>query len=394
MVTVIELLSHPVFKGFSLVTDRSGIYNRVRDTGIFEWENEEMLKNTFHEGSFILTTLAVYKDDPDKAFEMVELLISRRPSAICIKRIYFKELPRELIDKANKLHVPIMFFSDTYFPDIIFTVRNALTPNEINSSQLRIIKKILFGQFNDFETELLAKDINPLFQGTYICAYGNVRDHDNASSVIEKHESLYRQSVKSLNVDHGVVWSRIYTPSGILILYCDNRLEADHAAGVRKIIKMVDDDFDDFAIGISDVHDSLSEIGTMIKESIYAAVYSQISGQSIMSFENIGLSQMLCPLCNNPWATRYCDRMIKRIRDYDEKHNSDLFKTMYEYVKNNGDANKTAENLFQHVNTIRYRLRKIYSVLGTGDSNDKICQLYILVTLYEIRELLNMIMKL
>jgi len=389
MVTVVELLSHPVFKGFSLVTDRSGIYNHVRDTGIFEWENEEMVKSTFHQGSFVLTTLAVYKDDPEQAMKMTRLLISRRLSALCIKRIYFDTLPQEVIDMANHMHVPVLFFSDTYFPDLIFTIRSALTPSEINSSQLRIIRKILYENPGKLETELLVKDINPLFQNNMLCAFANVKDREHASSILDKHESSYRHSIELLSVDSNVVWSRIFMSTGILLIYSDNRSDADLQNGVLKVIRMIDDDLDDFAIGISDVHTSPSEMGIMIKESVYASVDSQISCLPMESFDRIGISQIICPLCNEYWFNRYYDSMMGKIRKYDEQHNSSLFRTVYEYVRCDGDAYETADRMFQHVNTIRYRLNKAYSVFGISEARGKKSQLFILVTLHEIKKILN-----
>lgn len=395
MVVLIELLSHPVFKDFSLVTNKSGIYNQVKDTGIFEWENEDMINRTFQKGSLILTTLAVYKDDPEKAMDMMKLLIETKPSAICIKRIYYDSLPDEIIELANSKHVPIFFFSDTYFPDIIVTIRNALTPNEINTTQLKIINDILYGKHGPNEIELLAKSINPLFQGHIICAFGNMLNRDNSSEIIAKHELLYRNAitVKPFSIDEKMVWSRIYMPTGILFVCSDENSGTDMKHLIEKIMKMVNNDFDDFAIGISDIHCSLSEMDIAIKESIYASVGCQLMGTSKESFDSIGVIQMLCPLCGDHWVTNYYERMVRKLTEYDKTHNSNLMKTMLEFVRCNGNTIETANNLFQHVNTIRYRIKKIYSVLEIDNLRGKESQIYIIVMLHDIKKILGTIIE-
>ena len=395
MVVLIELLSHPVFENFSLVTNRSGIYNQVKDTGIFEWENEEMINKTFQKGSLILTTLAVYKDDPEKAMDMMKHLIKTAPSAICIKRVYYDFPPDGVVECSNKQRTPSCFFSDTYFPDIIVTIRNALTPNEINTRQLKVINDILYGKHEPNEIELLAKNINQFFQGQIICAFGSVLNRDSISEITAKHESFYRDAIniKTFSIDEKMVWSRVDMPAGILIICSDDNSGADMQYLIEKIIKMLDNDFDDFAIGISDIHTSLSEIGIAIKESIYASVGCQIMGTSIESFDNTGIIQMLCPLCSDKWAMNYYERMIWKLTEYDKTHNSNLLKTMLEFARCNGNTKETANNLFQHVNTIRYRIKKIYSVLGIDNLPGKESQIYIIAMLHDIKEILDTIIE-
>lgn len=47
------------------------------------------------------------------------------------------------------------------------------------------------------------------------------------------------------------------------------------------------------------------------------------------------------------------------LREFDEKHHADLYHTLYSYLKNNQQLQKTADELFVHRNTLRYRLRQI-----------------------------------
>jgi len=50
-----------------------------------------------------------------------------------------------------------------------------------------------------------------------------------------------------------------------------------------------------------------------------------------------------------------------------EKYNSELFNTAIEYIEKDGKINETAQALFLHKNTIRYRLGKIKELLNMED---------------------------
>ncbi|HHW39772.1 MAG TPA: hypothetical protein GXX19_01215 [Syntrophomonadaceae bacterium] len=58
------------------------------------------------------------------------------------------------------------------------------------------------------------------------------------------------------------------------------------------------------------------------------------------------------------------DRTLKPLADYDTKNKSDLITTLDTYFKSNFCFNKTAQKLFVHINTLRYRLEKIESLTG------------------------------
>ncbi|MCB2293583.1 helix-turn-helix domain-containing protein [Clostridium algoriphilum] len=59
----------------------------------------------------------------------------------------------------------------------------------------------------------------------------------------------------------------------------------------------------------------------------------------------------------------YHPALIK-LRQYDRENNSDLFNTLYIYLKNNQHLLKTASELFIHRNTMSYRIKKIFNLVN------------------------------
>jgi len=59
----------------------------------------------------------------------------------------------------------------------------------------------------------------------------------------------------------------------------------------------------------------------------------------------------------------FTDEVLGPLLRYDLKHDGELFQTLEAYFKSNEDIQKTAEILFVHQNTLRYRLKKIEEIL-------------------------------
>ena len=63
------------------------------------------------------------------------------------------------------------------------------------------------------------------------------------------------------------------------------------------------------------------------------------------------------------------DEFVMPIKDYDNINNTEIFKTIKIFVKTDGNYKKTAQILFQHENSIRYRISKAKKLLGMKNSN-------------------------
>ncbi|WP_406676253.1 PucR family transcriptional regulator [Moorella sp. ACPs] len=60
----------------------------------------------------------------------------------------------------------------------------------------------------------------------------------------------------------------------------------------------------------------------------------------------------------------YYEETLGVIQKYDAEHNTALMETLATYLYASGDYNRAAENMYIHVNTLRYRLKKIEELLG------------------------------
>lgn len=390
MITVIELLSLPVFCGFQLISGQSGLYNAVTGTGIFEWESPEDVEKTFAKGEFVVTTLSQAKNDSSFAENCLKMLIIKEVSAIAIKTIYFKEISEELKSFSDQHKVPIFLFSGAFFDDVIFTIKNALITSNLNTDHVEKLKTLLKP---DRDSELVlkaAKEINPYFFSTLICCFVSLNDKSLHQEDIEQ---KYRDALKRrncLNVDSSrVVYSMIQYERGILIIYTAKNSFADLKADILIFLNKLGIGSDSCTLGLSNIHFQLEDLSIAIKQSLYANASCLIGKEPLLCFDAIGLDKLLMPIKDNLWVKQYYDNFMEKILSHDLIHNSNLMETLVEYVKCNGDIQLTAKKTFQHSNTIRYRLDKAKKILNIEGEGDSYVNLFIFIRLYEIHNNLD-----
>lgn len=62
-------------------------------------------------------------------------------------------------------------------------------------------------------------------------------------------------------------------------------------------------------------------------------------------------------------------KVVDPIKSYDKENHSELYITLESFIFYDGNYKKVAEDLFQHENTIRYRIKKIKALLSMEKSN-------------------------
>lgn len=390
MITVIELLSLPVFSGFRLMSGQSGLYNAVTGTGIFEWESPADVDQTFAKGEFVVTTLSQAKNDSSLAENCLRMLMIKGVSAIAIKTIYFKEISEELKLFSDLHKVPIFLFSSTFFDDVIFTIKNALITSNLNVDHTEKLKALLKPDTDSERILKTAREINPYFFNSLICCFVSLNDKSLHQEDIEQkyRDTLERRNC--LDVDSSrVVYSMIQYERGILIIYTVKDPFTDLKADIIVFLNKLGIGSDSCMLGLSNIHFQLEDLSTAIKQSLYANASCLIDKEPLLYFDVIGLDKFLMPIKDNLWVKQYYDNFMEKILSHDLIHNSNLMETLIEYVKCNGDIQLTAKKTFQHSNTIRYRLDKAKKILNIEEERDSYANLFIFIRLYEIHNNLD-----
>ena len=88
-----------------------------------------------------------------------------------------------------------------------------------------------------------------------------------------------------------------------------------------------------------------------------------------MSAQELGLYAWLFPMSENAFVCEQCRRSLASIRAYDAQNHAALEQTARVYVREHMEVGAEAKALYQHPNTIRYRLGKIQRLMDMeGDA--------------------------
>lgn len=93
------------------------------------------------------------------------------------------------------------------------------------------------------------------------------------------------------------------------------------------------------------------------------------SGEGAFRFEDLGVYQLFAGLPDQDEVERFVHRWLDPLLRYDEETGSELVKTLSRYLECGGSYQPTADALFIHRSTLKYRLQRIREIAGL-DLND------------------------
>lgn len=85
----------------------------------------------------------------------------------------------------------------------------------------------------------------------------------------------------------------------------------------------------------------------------------------------------------------YCDEVLHKLKEVDQKENSEYVRTMWLYLKMNNNLVKTAQAMYIHRNTLVNRINKIQAIIGKDINDVKVKMEYLNV--FSILEFYGMI---
>lgn len=86
--------------------------------------------------------------------------------------------------------------------------------------------------------------------------------------------------------------------------------------------------------------------------------------QRLLAYSDLGIYKMLYEIRNNVIADEFIEETLGKLIRYDEENTSDYMSVLESFMNNECMVSQTAEDMFFHRNTIKYKLAIIRDVLG------------------------------
>lgn len=398
MPTVANLLSKPMFKDFRMVSGKSGLNNKVTSAGFLEWEQDTQITKSFDKGEFVLTTLASIKDDSVAIDRSLKLLINNHVSAIAIKDIYFTDLPDAIKDYSNEHGVPIMFFTDIYIDEILYAIKNE-TLNSLYTSFNEIVLDTLISNDNldVLEKENLLRKINPFFySATIMCAF--ISNRTDTSSISQDALDLYNNVLLDNGLDipdsiegADIIYSFVAYKRGIILIATINSTDSDIVDQFKTtLISAFSSNaaLSDTHIGISRAITGVDDIGTMLIDAIFANTSGILDDRNIAEISTAPFDHIIFKDRYLLGPNLYYEEMLDKLSETSSQR-SPLLETLITLVNCNGNVDIAAQKMFQHKNTIRYRMNKLKAVFAADNELEFYGKLYLFSRIHFSKEFLE-----
>jgi DNA-binding PucR family transcriptional regulator len=102
------------------------------------------------------------------------------------------------------------------------------------------------------------------------------------------------------------------------------------------------------------------------QEANLAANVGEAEGSRVLAFEDTGAYRLLLPAMSEDPAEleRFYSETVEPLVAYDQQYETELVRTVETYLDNDGNVAATAQQLFTHRHTIRYRLERAKELCG------------------------------
>jgi len=115
------------------------------------------------------------------------------------------------------------------------------------------------------------------------------------------------------------------------------------------------------ALGRSRVAADPADLYRAAGEALLAVNVAQAQGVLALNFEETGAYRLLLSsMTDNPLELRsFHEETVAPLLAYDEQYETELVRTLETFLEENGNVAQTAQRLFTHRHTIRYRLERV-----------------------------------
>lgn len=389
MAKVRDLLQMPAFREIKVVAGSNGLDRNVEHVTVMEVPD---IKKWLKGNEFLITSFySVRKSEEDQCRLIEEL--ADTCCCIAVKTGEYVEILSEVVcKKADACALPLLEIpQDVTYIDLIVPIMNLLFEEEGNSSILeKYVKDILYENYSD---EILMQERGRLFgfdvERDYFAAINiSFKKGYEANGHEKKKLRFLCQTLQQFIKGSSCVREChiVSLKKGWLLL-----AEGEEEDALKRFINTYFTDafirerwvgdYKQLSCGIGPVLAGMKGIRDTYSVSFKVKRVGALLNREQCAFQYEKL-RVFCAL--EEFVSQKNGTLFKNI--FDEIQNQELLDTLAMYYETGASLDKTAENLFTHKNTIKYRLSRIQEKTGLSlKQPDENFQLYLAVLAMKLK---------
>lgn len=396
MLDVHSLQNFEFMNNFLLIAGSTGLYKSVTNVVILDYEGIEEDYHGFHEGDFVITNLMFAKRHPERIYNSFKALIAIGVSAFAIKTVIFTKLPDEVIALANEKQIPIFLFNDIFIEDVILNITDHLRSATNFNYNENLIDEIITP--SDHSSQILELTHSLELDATYpdcsamYLGYKTLIDKFTLQRTINK----LQIQIQHLPADYNVKLALYKNGIIFIAIFSDHKNETTPPLSLEDywlaFLNLLSLTTKNFYIGISDDILPIEKLDLCIMRCLNAYAFNKKNfseasennaHNNITAYTDINTQNLFYPIFENKYIQEYLLEIVKKIQpkctDFEDFKCTNAYRTLKACIQADFDMYKAADLLFQHQNTVRYRLKKLQSSLGIdNETSFRVLTMYLI----------------
>ena len=206
-------------------------------------------------------------------------------------------------------------------------------------------------------------------------------DDEPSDECTQKNQRITNDQIRSYAQTLKEYFSEYNYPA-IVSCYCDRiigfmRNCADDRKKIIEIFerfgKFLQNDLNEieYTLNIGETCENISKLQKSFQETSKTnSVLEHINRKNeIVFYDEIGFYRMLMSYENTAPMQQFANEVLSPIIQYEKKAHTQLMETLWAYFECDCNLQRTADKLFSHKNTVKYRLQRVEQLTGKSLSN-------------------------
>jgi len=391
-IRVSDIIKLETLKNMKLIGGKAGIENSVEWIYIAECFADPLESVKWIQGGeLIFITGLSLKGDMDLLIDFLKGISKKKGSGLIVNvGPYIDKIPQRIIDIADELELPLFELPwETKLSDVSQEVSKAIIMSRIEENSLsHFLGNILFGD-GDLSGNAIEKAAYFGYSLDGECCIC-VIDIDNFEEFLKLNNLNDEASISKIKINFRRVVENILEKNSLKVPILEkndaviifnkaeensmNRLEG----AVKEIQEIIPKNIKGItvSVGIGNSYKELKMMKESFKEAELAINSAKCRGidNTLIKYKDIGIYGLLFSIDNKEILKEYYLNILGPIieSDYKPKDISSI-KILETYLNENCNITITAEKLFLHRNTLKYRINKIEELLNSDLHNFDHC---------------------
>lgn len=375
--------------GLKLVAGETGVYRNIR--WIYFADSVQCLDSNFnlaeliHGEELVIVTNKSLTDNDETIIDMIKVMNAKNIAGFVINE---GQVSQKIKDFCNEIELPLYEVSiNLHLIDLSQIVCKVIVEetNKINSRE-RILTSILYSEHLNVED--IIKQANYLgvnLSGKHRVAIFRIYDTKHITEEKETDEGYFMETREKIKKQienefrlHGLRKMMIHSQlDNVVIMFPSDLFSRDLIVSIfNNIIKKINASYKiNIKVGIGSDYEYIAELKNSYNEAkTTVQIINMVSAfENVYFYEDLGIYSLISQIKNGKFLDDYMDAKIGNLIESDRLQAGELCNTLETYLDCNCNANATAEILYIHRNTMRYRLDKIKKILGSDINDLSIC---------------------